>query len=124
MKSTARSTRTAQPVKPTRKTDGSGTIYRRKNSAGEEVGPYWVKVHIDGRPVYESTGTTSYSDAIQHRDKMLARKVRGQLSGGAPDRITINELIDDFLQYSTAALETRRVYAYVLDANVRPELGK
>lgn len=111
--------------KRVRKTDGSGTIYRRKDpETGEETGPYWVKIHVDGRPVYESTGTTSYTDAIKHRDRMIARKSRGEISGGPPDRVTIGELLDDLLNNSTVKPETLYIWRKVIDANVRPFFGK
>ncbi len=111
-------------AKRARKTDGSGTIYRRKDPrTGEFVGPWWVKVHIDGRAVYESTGTESYTEAIKHRNKMLAKKTRGELTGGAPDKVAISELLDDLLK-NTAREETAKVRRYVIEANLRPFFGK
>ena len=50
-----------------RKTDGSGTLYLRGDI-------WWVKIRVDGRPVYESSKSTKKSDAIKLRDKMLAKK--------------------------------------------------
>ena len=50
-----------------KKTDGSGTLYLRGDI-------WWVKIRVDGRPVYESSKSTKKSDAIKLRDKLLARK--------------------------------------------------
>jgi integrase len=106
------------------KTDGSGTIYRRRDpKTGEHTGPWWVQIHIDGRPVRQSTGTTSYADAIKYRDKLLAKRVRGEIVGGTPDKVTVGELLNDLLA-STQHAETAKVRRYVIEANLRPYFGK
>jgi integrase len=106
-----------------KRNDGAGTIYQRKNKSGEASGPWWVKIHIDRKPIYESTGTESYAEACKYRDRMLARKVRGEISGGTTDRITLGELLDDLLA-ATERDETRKIRAYVVEANLRPALGR
>ena len=47
---------------------------------------------------YESSKSTRKSDAIKLRDKLLAQRHRGELSRGAPDKVLINELLDDVLK--------------------------
>src|SRR5260370_35173209 len=74
-----------------RKSDGSGTLYLRGDI-------WWVKIRVDGRPVYESSKSTKKSDAITLRDKLLARKARGELSGGSAEKALIAELLDDVLK--------------------------
>ncbi len=74
-----------------KRTDGSGTIYLRG-------GIWWVKIRVDGRPVYRSSRSTKKSAAITLRDQLLAKRHRGELSGGAPDKVLINELLDDVLK--------------------------
>ena len=78
-----------------RKTDGSGTLYLRGDI-------WWVKIRVDGRPVYESSKSTKKSEAIKLRDKMLAKKSRGELSGGSADKVLIGELLDDVLKSDVA----------------------
>lgn len=74
-----------------RTTNGSGTLYLRGDI-------WWVKLHIDGRPVYQTSKSTKKSDAIKLRDQLLAKKHRGEISGGAPDRVLIDELLDDLIK--------------------------
>jgi len=99
-----------------RKSDGSGTIYLRGNI-------WWVKIRVDGRPVYESSDSTKKSDAIKLRDKMLARRARGEISGGSPDRVLIGELLDDLIK-SDVKESTRYIYEKVIEKSIRPFFGK
>jgi integrase len=99
-----------------RKSDGSGTLYQRGNI-------WWVKIRVDGRPVYESSKSEKKSDAIKLRDKMLAKKSRGELSGGAADKVLIGELLDDFLK-SDIKPSTRYIAGKVIEKNIRPYFGK
>jgi hypothetical protein len=99
-----------------RKTDGSGTIYLRGDI-------WWVKIRVDGRPVYESSKSTKKTDAIKLRDKMLGKKSRGELSGGSADRVLITELLDDVLK-SDIKPSTRYVWEKVIEKNIRPFFGK
>ena len=99
-----------------RKTDGSGTLYLRGDI-------WWVKIRVDGRPVYESSKSTKKSDAIKLRDKLLARKARGELSGGSADKALIGELLDDVLKSDIKA-STRYVWEKVIEKNIRPFFGK
>jgi integrase len=99
-----------------KKSDGSGTIYQR----GEI---WWVKIRVDGRPVYESSKSTKKADAIKLRDKLLAKRHRGEITGGAPDRVLIGELLDDVLN-SDIKPSTRYVWEKVIEKNIRPFFGK
>jgi integrase len=99
-----------------RKTDGSGTLYQRGNI-------WWVKIRVDGRPVYESSKSDKKSEAIKLRDKLLARKARGELSGGSADKALIGELLDDVLK-SDIKPSTRYVWEKVIEKNIRPFFGK
>jgi integrase len=98
-----------------RRSDGSGTLYLRGNI-------WWVKIRVDGRPVYESSKSTKKSDAIKLRDKLLARKARGELSGGTADKALIAELLDDVLK-SDIKPSTRYVWEKVIEKNIRPFFG-
>src|SRR5208283_4699621 len=99
-----------------RKTDGSGTLYLRGDI-------WWVKIRVDVRPVYESSKSTKKSEAIKLRDKMLAKKSRGELSGGAADKVLIGELLDDMLK-SDIKPSTRYIMGKVIEKNIRPFFGK
>ncbi|MBY0504442.1 MAG: tyrosine-type recombinase/integrase [Bryobacteraceae bacterium] len=99
-----------------RTTNGSGTLYLRGDI-------WWVKLHIDGRPVYQSSKSTKKSDAIKLRDQLLAKKHRGEISGGAPDRVLIGELLDDLIK-SDVKEATRYIYEKVIEKSIRPYFGK
>jgi len=99
-----------------RKSDGSGTLYQRGNI-------WWVKIRVDGRPVYESSKSEKKADAIKLRDRMLAKKSRGELSSGAADKVLITELLDDVLKSDVKA-STRYIWEKVIEKNIRPFFGK
>ncbi|HTU44903.1 MAG TPA: site-specific integrase [Bryobacteraceae bacterium] len=96
-------------------TKNSGTIYRRGDI-------WWVKIRVNGRPVYESSKSPKKTDAVKLRDKLLAQRHRGELSGGAPDRVLIGELLDDVLK-SDIKESTRYVWNKVVTRNIRPFFG-
>lgn len=95
--------------------DGSGSIYRRGNV-------WWVKVYVDGKPHRESSKSEKLEDAKRLRDKLLGQKHRGEISGGAPDRVLINELLNDVLK-SDIKESTRYVWTKVIEKNIRPFFG-
>jgi integrase len=95
--------------------DGSGTIYKR----GEI---WWVKIRVDGRPVYQSSESTKKADAIKLRDQLIAKRARGEISGGTPDRVLIGELLDDLMK-SDVKESTRYIYEKVIDKHIRPFFG-
>lgn len=80
---------------------GSGTIYQRT-----KIGPdgkkqilktWWLDYYHEGKRVRESSDTTDRAEArrlLQHR---LGQIAEGKFSGPAGDRITIEELAEDFL---------------------------
>jgi integrase len=98
-----------------RSKDGSGSIYQRGNT-------WWVKVYIDGKPLRESSKSTKYEDAKRLRDKLLGQKHRGEISGGRPDKVTVGELLDDFLQYAKSNVResTEYIYRKVTENSLRP----
>ena len=93
------------------KDHGTGTIYKRGDI-------WWVKIHVDGQPVYQSSKSTNRQDAVKLRNKLLAKKERGEV-GGSPDRVLIGDLLDDVLK-SDIADSTRYVWKLVVEKNIRP----
>jgi integrase len=98
-----------------RSKDGAGSIYQRGNI-------WWVKVHVDGKPIRESSGSEKYEDAKRLRDKLLGQKHRGEISGGNPARVTVGELLDDFLVYAKSNVResTEYIYRKVTENSLRP----
>src|SRR4051794_30795917 len=98
--------------------DGSGSIYQRGNI-------WWVKVYVDGQPHRESSKSEKYEDAKRLRDKLLGQKHRGEISGGHPDRVTVGELLNDFLEDAKANVRpsTEYIYRKVTENSLRPFFG-
>ena len=112
----------ATPKKRTRRRDGAGYLYKRGST-------WWVKVHINGKAHRESAAQHgrkgTYEDAKHLRDKLLGQKHRGELGGGGPDRVTVGDLLDDFLEHAKATVRpaTAHIYGLVTEANLRPFFG-
>lgn len=98
------------------KANGAGSIYKRGSI-------WWVQVYVDGRPIIESSGSKNIADAKKHRDKLLGKRTRGEVTGGAPDKVLIGELLDDALN-SDIEESTRYIWRLVVEKNLRPFFGK
>ena len=98
------------------KTNGSGSIYRRGNI-------WWVQVYVDGNPIIESSRSRKKSDAVKLRNRLLARKERGDISGGKPSTVLVGELLDDVLKGDIKE-STRYIWKKVVEKNVRPFFEK
>src|ERR1035441_6909758 len=98
------------------KTNGTGSIYQRGNI-------WWVQVYVDGKPIIESSKSNKKSDAVKLRNQLLARKSRGEISGGKPTTVLIGELLDDVLK-SDIKESTRYIWEKVVGKNIRPFFGK
>jgi len=98
-----------------RRTDGAGTLYQRGNI-------WWVKIRVDGRPVYESSKSEKKADAIKLRDQLLAKKARGEISAGSGN-VLIGALLDDILK-SDIKESSRYIMGKVIAKNIRPFFGK
>lgn len=71
---------------------GTGSIFRWKNSA-----MYWIKYHVNGTPIRETTHSTKLDDA-----KRLLRVRLGEAEKGIPpsvnlQRITVREIVEDLI---------------------------
>ena len=97
-------------------TYGAGTTYLRG-------GVWWARVYIDNKPISRSSKSTKKSDAIKLRDQLLAKKHRGEITGGTPDKVLIGELLDDVLK-SDIEESTRYIWKAVVEKNLRPSFGK
>jgi len=98
------------------KTNGAGSIYLRGNI-------WWVQVYIDGKPILQSSKSSRKSDAVKLRNQLLAKKERGEISGGSPDRVLVSELLDDVLK-SDIKESTRYIWEKVIEKNIRPFFGR
>ena len=97
-------------------TYGAGTIFLRGDI-------WWVAVCVDNKRISRSTKSTKKSDAIKLREQLIAKKHRGEITGGTPDRVLIGELLDDVLK-SDIEESTRYIWKLVVEKNLRPFFGK
>jgi hypothetical protein len=98
------------------KTNGSGSIYQRGNI-------WWVQVYVDGKPIIQSSKSDKKSEAVKLRNRLLAKKERGDICGGKPSTVLVNELLDDVLK-SDIKESTRYIWQKVVEKNIRPFFGK
>jgi integrase len=86
---------------------GDGTLYQRGRV-------WWIKLYVDGRPHYESTGTEHVEEARRVLDKR-----RGQRASGAPIRPRL-----DRVTYAEAAQALRDHYRVTGDRDVAEAEGR
>lgn len=98
------------------KTNGAGSIYQRGKI-------WWVQVYIDGKPIIQSSKSDKKTEAVKLRNKLLSKKDRGELHGGAVNAVLVNELLDDVLK-SDIRESTRYIWENVIEKNIRPFFGK
>src|SRR5260370_24154502 len=96
--------------------NGAGSIYQRGNS-------WWVQVYVDGNPIIEPSKSDKKAEAVKLRNRLLAKKERGEISGGKPTTVLIGELLDDVLK-SDIKESTRYIWEKVVEKNIRPFFGK
>ena len=80
-----------------------GMLYRRKVRdpvTGElvERGPWWIKFYHDGRPVYDSTGTTDKAEARRVLKRREGQIVSGMYHGPQVARTRFENLIEGIRQ--------------------------
>lgn len=83
-----RETKGGKPYRPR----GTGSLFQR----GET---WWIKLHVNGRPQYQSTGTTSQKDAEKFLKRQLLKAEQGVLAPPKVERVTISDLVKDLLQW-------------------------
>jgi integrase len=98
------------------KTNGAGSIYQRGSI-------WWVQVYVDGKPILQSSKSSRKSDAVKLRNQLLAKKERGEISGGSPDKVLVSELLDDVLK-SDIKESTRYIWGKVIEKSIRPFFGE
>ena len=81
-----------------------GYLYQRKLKSGERSRIWWAKYYVNGRPVRESTGVASDTEAPPTEAKRFLKLREGAVATGAPlppraDRILYDELREDLLTF-------------------------
>jgi hypothetical protein len=99
-------------------------LYKRNDGSTRLV--WWVKAYDkNSNPIYESSHSSRYEDALKLKKKLIAQIEAHQRSGGDPDSVRISELLDDMLAHGTRAKpETLYIYKLVVNSHLRPYFGK
>ena len=75
-----------------------GMLYRRKqkDDAGKpvEVGPWWMKIYDDGRPIYASTRKLDKREAYAAMVKEEGKIAEGRREGPLVRRIRFEDLVE------------------------------
>ena len=93
------------------KNNGTCTVYQRGNI-------WWVQVYVDGKPIIRSSKSNKKAEAVKLRNRLLARKERGEIFSGAPDQVLIGELLDDLLRTDIKD-STRYIWKRLVEKTIR-----
>src|ERR1039457_5959885 len=85
---------------------GSGTITKRGKV-------WWIQVCVHGQRIRQSSESEKWEDADRMRNKLLGQKSRGEL-GGPNAKVTVNTVLDRYLEVCTAQSDTKEIYKYVI----------
>src|SRR5262245_35530887 len=69
---------------------GNGSVYTKR-------GWYYIKYYRDGKPVMEATGTRNKAEARRTLQSRLGQLADGRYVGPTVERVTVDELVRDFL---------------------------
>lgn len=69
---------------------GSGIVYLKR-------GWCYIKYYVEGKPIYEATGTKNKVEARRLLQVRLGQLAEGRFLGPAAERVTLNELIEGLL---------------------------
>ncbi len=71
-----------------------------------------------------SAKTTDRKKAQRELDKLLGKRARGEIVHAKRDKEKVGDLLGDDLAYADERLESARTIRWVIEANVRPAVGK
>jgi integrase len=96
---------------------GDGSLFKRGNV-------YYFQYFEDGKPRQVSTRCERLDKAKKFRDRLLGKKLRGELNDEA-GRVTCGELLDDLIAHSNTSVKesTARIWKWCIEANIRPAFG-
>jgi integrase len=96
---------------------GDGSLFRRGRI-------YYFQYFEDGKPRQVSTRSERMDEAKKFRDRLLGKKLRGELDSSA-EKITCGQLLDDVLCHveENAKASTAKIWKLVIEANLRPFFG-
>ncbi len=86
----------------------------------------WIKVYHGGHEVRRSSGGDDLAAARDAKKKLITKLQRGEISGGNPDQVRVNELLDDYLDYlkNNKRESTFSIYTLTINSNLRPFFGQ
>jgi integrase len=111
----SRSNQAKAPLAPMAKGKrGTGAPYLRGST-------YWIKYYVDGKPVYESTATSSKSEAVKILNRKRAEADRGQLTAS---KCKIADLLSLFVRQQRRLQRTDIGHVESrIEKHLKPALG-
>ena len=99
---------------------GSGTLYQRGKRR-----IWYYQAYVDGKQIGPiSSKSTDRKVAQRELDKLLGKRARGEIVHSRRDKQIVSDLLDDYLAYADERLESAKIIRWVIEANVRPMLGR
>src|SRR5262245_12905916 len=97
---------------------GSGSVYRRPSG-------WSIKYYVNGKPVYEATGTKDKTEARRILQARVGQLAEGRYVGLAVERVTLNELAQDLLtDYENNKRKSLRELKIRLNKHLLPFIGE
>src|SRR5258708_5593405 len=96
---------------------GDGTLFKRGRV-------YYFQYFESGKPRQVSTRSERMDEAKKFRDRLLGKKLRGELNPSV-EKITCGQLLDDVLRHvqENGKASTAKIWKLVVEANLRPFFG-
>jgi len=96
---------------------GSGSVYKRGKT-------WWLKYYVDGKAVYESSGVTDRAEARRILQSRMGQLADGRYVGPSVERVTFEELAEDFLnEYRANVRKTLREATIRVNKHLLPFFG-
>src|SRR5229473_2698649 len=94
---------------------GDGTLFKRGRI-------YYFQYFESGKPRQVSTRSERMDEVKKFRDRLLGKKLRGELNPSA-EKITCGQLLDDVLRHVQEKRPRRKSGSSLSKANLRPFFG-
>src|SRR4051812_43012946 len=93
---------------------GSGTLFQRGKK-----GIWYYQVWVNGKQIGPFSAKTVDRKKAQHElDKLLGKRARGEVTGLKRDKLTVANIVQDYLTYADEKLANARDIRYKMEGHV------
>lgn len=98
----------------------------RERSTSAASGEFWYyQAYVDGKQIGPISSKSTDREVVQRElDKLLGKRARGEIVHSRRDEQIVSDLLDDYLAYADERLESAKIIRWLIEANVRPMLGR